>query len=90
MAQYSKQFDRPKPVLQEEIIGFLMEHTWPENLTELQTAIKTFVAIGDQSISLAALKAAAPADEVELAAQAAVAEGSNAGRIDPDRASVDL
>lgn len=59
LTQYSKQFDRPKPVLREEIIGFLMEHTWPENLPELQTAIKTFVAIGDQSISLAALKAAA-------------------------------
>ena len=61
LAQYAKQFDRPKPVLQEAIIGFLMEHTWPDNLVELQTAIKTFVAIGDQSISLAALKAAAPA-----------------------------
>jgi DNA-binding NtrC family response regulator len=59
LAQYSKQFDRPKPVLREEIIGYLMEHTWPENLSELQTAIKTFVAIGDQSISLAALKVAA-------------------------------
>jgi DNA-binding NtrC family response regulator len=58
LTQYSKQFDRPKPVLREEIIGFLMEHTWPDNLSELQTAIKTFVAIGDQSISLAALKAA--------------------------------
>ena len=59
LTQYSLQFDRPKPVLQEEIIGFLMEHAWPENLPELQTAIKTFVAIGDQSISLAVLKAAA-------------------------------
>lgn len=59
LTQYSKQFDRPKPVLREEMIGFLMEHTWPENLSELQTAIKTFVAIGDESISLAALKAAA-------------------------------
>lgn len=59
LTQYSKQFDRPKPVLREEIIEFLMEHTWPDNLSELQTAIKTFVAIGDQSISLAALKAAA-------------------------------
>jgi DNA-binding NtrC family response regulator len=36
-----------------------MKHPWPENLPELQTAIKTFVAIGDQAISLAALKAAA-------------------------------
>ena len=59
LAQYSKQFDRPKPVLREEIIEFLMKHPWPENLPELQTAIKTFVAIGDQAISLAALKAAA-------------------------------
>jgi DNA-binding NtrC family response regulator len=60
LAQYSKQFDRPKPVLCEEIIGHLMEHNWPGNLPELQTAIKTFVAIGDQAISLAAIKAAAP------------------------------
>jgi DNA-binding NtrC family response regulator len=37
-----------------------VEHDWPGNLAELQTAMKTFVAIGDQSISLAALKAAAP------------------------------
>jgi two-component system, NtrC family, response regulator AtoC len=59
LTRYSKQFDRPKPVLHEEIVGFLLEHTWPENLTELETAIKTFVAIGDHSISLAALKAAA-------------------------------
>ena len=60
LTQYSKQFDRPKPVLRKEIIEFLMEHPWPGNLGELETAIKTFVAIGDQSISLAALKAAAP------------------------------
>jgi DNA-binding NtrC family response regulator len=60
LTQYSKQFDRPKPVLREEIIGFLMEHPWPGNLSELETATKTLVAIGDQAISLAALKAATP------------------------------
>jgi DNA-binding NtrC family response regulator len=60
MTQYSKQFDRPKPVLCKEIIEHLMEYNWPGNLTELQTALKTFVAIGDQTISLAAIKAAAP------------------------------
>ncbi|MGA3009627.1 MAG: sigma 54-interacting transcriptional regulator [Terracidiphilus sp.] len=59
LAQYSKQFDRPKPVLRREIVGHLMEYTWPGNLSELQTAIKTFVAIGDQAISLAAIAAAA-------------------------------
>jgi two-component system, NtrC family, response regulator AtoC len=63
LTQYSKQFDRPKPDLRKEIVGFLMEHSWPDNLSELQTAIKTFVAIGDQSISLAALKAASPSSK---------------------------
>ena len=32
LTQYAKQFDRPKPVLCKEIIGHLMEHTWPGNL----------------------------------------------------------
>lgn len=59
LASYSKQFDRPKPILHDEFTGFLMEHTWPDNLDELQTALKTFLVIGDQSVSLAALKAAA-------------------------------
>jgi DNA-binding NtrC family response regulator len=59
LTQYSKQFDRPKPVLCKEIIEHLMGYAWPGNLTELQAAIKTFVAIGDQKISLAAIKAAA-------------------------------
>jgi len=60
LTQYSKQFDRPKPVLGKEIIGLLMEHSWPENISELQTAIKTLVAIGDPAISLAAIRAALP------------------------------
>jgi two-component system, NtrC family, response regulator AtoC len=60
LTQYARQFDRPKPALGDELTGFLLEHSWPDNLFELQTAIKTFVAIGDESISLAALKAAAP------------------------------
>ena len=61
LTQYSKQFDRPKPLLQGEIVEFLMEHTWPENFFELQTAVKTYAAIGDQSVSVAALKAVAAA-----------------------------
>ncbi len=60
LAQYAKQFDRPKPALSPEAVEFLTDHTWPDNLPELKTAIKTFVAIGDQAISLAALKAALP------------------------------
>jgi DNA-binding NtrC family response regulator len=58
LTRYAKQFNRPKPVLTKEIVEHLMDHSWPDNLPELETAIKTFVAIGDQAISLAAIKAA--------------------------------
>jgi two-component system, NtrC family, response regulator AtoC len=61
LTQYSRQFDRPKPVFNEEFVDFLLSHNWPGNFIELHKAIKTFVAIEDQSISLAVLKAAAPA-----------------------------
>lgn len=64
LAHYSKQFDRPRAVLSEEISGFLMEHTWPDNLAELETAMKTVAAIDDPSISLAALRAAAAASKL--------------------------
>ena len=60
LTQYSRQFNRPKPLLGTEIVRLLMEHDWPENLSELQTAIKTFAAIGDQAITLAAIRAAYP------------------------------
>ena len=64
LAHYSKQFDRPKVVLGDEISGFLLEHTWPDNLAELETAMKTVAAIDDPSISLAALKATAAATKL--------------------------
>ena len=37
-----------------------MGHDWPDNLSELETALKTLVVIGDQAISLAAFRAAYP------------------------------
>jgi DNA-binding NtrC family response regulator len=60
LTQYAKQFDRPKPVLCKEVVEYLMEHTWPGNFSELQTAIKTIVVIGDPAIALTAIKAASP------------------------------
>jgi DNA-binding NtrC family response regulator len=54
----SAQFERPKPVLSKESFQPLIERSWPDNLAEFQTALKTFFAIGDQAISLAAIQAA--------------------------------
>lgn len=60
MTRYSTQFDRPKPVLCREVKEYLVEHSWPGNLFELQTAIKTFVVMDDQAISFAVLRATTP------------------------------
>jgi two-component system, NtrC family, response regulator AtoC len=58
IVHYAHQFDRPKPTLCAEVIEYLTAHCWPGNFVELRTAIKTIVAIDDQAISFAALKAA--------------------------------
>jgi DNA-binding NtrC family response regulator len=58
LIEYAKQFDRPKPVLCGDMLRFLVEHSWPGNFSELHTAVKTIVAIDDQDVSFAALKAA--------------------------------
>jgi DNA-binding NtrC family response regulator len=60
LTQYARHFVRPKPILCKEVMDYLVEHSWPGNFPEFQTAIKTFVAIEDQAISFAALRAAAP------------------------------
>ncbi len=60
LAQYARQFSRPKPVLHKEVMDYLVEHAWLGNFPEFQTAIKTFAAIEDQAISFAALRAASP------------------------------
>ncbi len=65
LTRYARQFDRPKPVLGKEVMDFLVEHSWPDNLPGLHTAMKTFVAIGDQAISFAALRAGASTHKPE-------------------------
>jgi hypothetical protein len=60
LTQYARQFDRPKPILCKEVVEYLMEHAWHGNLPELETAIKTIVAVGDPAIALAAIKTASP------------------------------
>ena len=60
LERYARQYDRPKPQLSPEMRAFLLKHTWPGNLAELDVSMKTCVAIGDPDFSLAALRAASP------------------------------
>ena len=52
-------FGRPKPVLSQEMVSFMLDYGWPGNFKELETAAKTLVAIGNEAITIAALRASA-------------------------------
>jgi two-component system response regulator AtoC len=60
LERYARKYDRPKPSLSPEMRAFLLQHSWPGNVAELELSMKTCVAIGDPDFSLAALRAAAP------------------------------
>ena len=55
LAKYSAMFGRPEPVLSESMRSFLAQHSWPGNITELESTVKTIAATGDERIALMAL-----------------------------------
>ena len=57
--EYSTMFGRPKPILSHDMVAFMLDYDWPGNFKELETAAKTLAAIGDESITIAALRASA-------------------------------
>lgn len=86
LTQYAQRFDRPKPVLGPEVITFLLNHPWPGNLVELQTAVKTLVAIENQSVTLAALRAAPPVAQIGPRSQpVSLKEAARAASIEVER-----
>lgn len=58
LARYSVLFSRPKPTLGPEILKFLEGHSWPGNISELEDAAKIIIALGDDRMAIAALRAA--------------------------------
>jgi two-component system response regulator AtoC len=56
LRKYSALFGRPAPVLGDSTRRFLAEYSWPGNVTELEAAIKTIAAIGDDRIAMKAFR----------------------------------
>ncbi len=55
--KYSRLFSRPRPQLTPQLLKFLAEVNWTRNVSELEDALRTIVAIGDVRIATTALKA---------------------------------
>ncbi len=56
LTKYSSLLGRPEPVLSDATRQFLSEYEWPGNVSELEAAVKTIAAIGDERIAVMALR----------------------------------
>lgn len=70
LTKYAALFGRRKPELRPETIQLLLEHPWPGNVRELEHDMQKVVALGDERVALADLRAAQhparpPAGETE-------------------------
>jgi len=68
LTKYAALFGRRKPELQPPTLRILLEHTWPGNIRELEHAMQTVVALGDERVALADLRGARPLESL-LAAE---------------------
>jgi DNA-binding NtrC family response regulator len=59
LEEYSRSFGRPKPEPSAAALEFFRHYRWPGNVAELETAMKSLAAIGDESLVLAALHSSA-------------------------------
>jgi DNA-binding NtrC family response regulator len=59
LQQYSRSFGRPKPEPTPAALEFFNNYRWPGNVAELETAMKSLAALGDESLVLAALRSSA-------------------------------
>ncbi len=59
-SKYGALLGRPDAKMSGTILRFFLDHAWPGNVRELENAVKTIVALGDERMALAALKACLP------------------------------
>jgi len=55
MSKHAAQFGRPRTFLSPQALGVFMEYSWPGNIRQLESTIKSIVALGDQQIVLSEL-----------------------------------
>jgi two-component system response regulator AtoC len=56
---YAKEFGLPKPSLSEAVCLRMEQHSWPENVRELENVVKTLVVVGDERAAVAMLRVGA-------------------------------
>jgi two-component system, NtrC family, response regulator AtoC len=88
VAKYARKYNRPAPVISDELRQLLQNHEWPGNIRELENLVKRLVILHDEpplvrELLRSAVRAASPAT---VGAAPAVAAGSPAHTPSPPSA----
>lgn len=57
LARYSQMFHQSLPAISPATQKLFTEYSWPGNLNELETAVRTIAAVGNESVAMAGLRA---------------------------------
>ena len=71
LRKYARDFQRAVPPLSAETQQLLQDYSWPGNVRELEDATRALVALGDETIAMAGLRALVPKPD----------HGVNGGRV---------
>jgi DNA-binding NtrC family response regulator len=71
LRKYAQDFQRAVPLLSTETQQLLQDYSWPGNLRELEDAARALVALEDETIAMAGLRAVVPMTD----------HGANGGRV---------
>jgi two-component system response regulator AtoC len=63
LGKYAALLQRPEPALSGHMQRVLLEHSWPGNVRELEETIKMLVALGDERLAIAGLRARSMASQ---------------------------
>lgn len=55
LRKYALVFERPQPSLSNSAMNFLVHHSWPGNIRELENFARKFVILGDEELALSDL-----------------------------------
>ena len=57
VADSAARFAAPKPVISPELKNRFLDHSWPGNLDEMETVVKSLVVLGSEQVAQAAMEA---------------------------------
>ena len=65
LRKYALAFERPQPSLSNTAMNFLLRHSWPGNIRELENFSRKFVILGDEDLALGDLAVSSASNEPE-------------------------